>query len=58
MVPIYGTSQWTAAGTFRYGAKPEIPEFFVFLFSVFLQPVQVQTDFNQERQYTYNATLW
>jgi len=38
--------------------KPKIPNFCVFLISVFIQPVQVQTDFNQERQYTYNATLW
>ena len=27
MVPIYGTCQWTAAGTFRYGAKAEKQEF-------------------------------
>jgi hypothetical protein len=27
MVPIYGTCQWTAAGTFRYGAKAENQEF-------------------------------
>jgi hypothetical protein len=27
MVPVYGTCQWTAAGTFRYGAKAENPEF-------------------------------
>jgi threonine/homoserine/homoserine lactone efflux protein len=28
------------------------PNLYVFLISVFLLPVQVQTDFNQERQYT------
>jgi len=27
VVPICGTCQWTAAGTFRYGAKGENPEF-------------------------------
>ena len=27
MVPIYVTCQWIAAGTFRYGAKAENPEF-------------------------------
>ena len=27
MVHIYGTCQWTAAVTFRYGAKSENPEF-------------------------------
>jgi len=27
VVPIYGISQWTAAGTFRYGAKAEKPKF-------------------------------
>jgi hypothetical protein len=37
--------------------KPKIPNFCVFLIIVFIQPVQVQTDFNQERQYTYNAAL-
>jgi hypothetical protein len=38
--------------------NPKIRNLYVFLISVFLQPVQVQTDFNQESQYTYNATLW
>jgi len=50
MVPIYGTCQWTAASTFRYGAKAETPNFWVILFSVFLQPVQEtdrQTDCNE-----------
>jgi len=27
MVPIYGTCQWTAAGTFSFGAKAEKQEF-------------------------------
>ena len=36
-------------GTVR---KPKNQNIYVFLISVFLQPVQVQTDFNQERQYT------
>jgi hypothetical protein len=27
MVPIYGACQWTAAGTFKYGAKAKNPEF-------------------------------
>jgi hypothetical protein len=37
--------------------KPKHQNFYVFLISVFLQPVHVQIAFNQERQYTYNATL-
>jgi hypothetical protein len=31
--------------------------FSIILISQFFQPLQVQTDFNKERQYTYNATL-
>jgi len=27
MVPLYGTCQWTASDTFRYGAKAEKQEF-------------------------------
>jgi len=38
--------------------KPKNPNFSIILINVFLQPVQGQTDFNQERQYTYKATLW
>jgi hypothetical protein len=49
MVPIYGTCYWIAAGTFRYGAKAETPNFWVILFSVFLQPVQ-ETDRQADRQ--------
>jgi len=45
VVPIYSTYQWTSAGTFRYDAKAENPEILYILISVFLQPVQVQTDF-------------
>jgi hypothetical protein len=37
--------------------KPKIPNFSIILISEFLQPVQIQTDFNQEKQYTYIATL-
>jgi hypothetical protein len=37
--------------------KPKNPNFSIILISEFFQPVQVQTDFNQDRQYTYNATL-
>ena len=44
MVPIYSTCYWTAAGTFRYGAKAEILKFWVILMCVFLKPVQIQTD--------------
>jgi hypothetical protein len=48
MVPVSGESL-VRLGTVR---NPKTPNFCVFLISVFLQPVQVQTDFNQERQYT------
>jgi hypothetical protein len=37
--------------------KPKNQNFCILLNSVFLQPVQVQTDFNHDGQYTYNATL-
>jgi len=44
MVPIYGTCEWTTAGTFRYGAKAEIPKFWVIFIRVFLQWVQIKTE--------------
>ena len=37
--------------------KSRTPNFFILLINVFLQPVQVQTDFNNETRYSYNATL-
>jgi len=48
MVPVSG-QPLVRLGTVR---NPKNPNIYVFLISVFLQPVQVQTDFNQERQYT------
>jgi hypothetical protein len=57
MVPIYGTCQWTAAVRLDMVQKPKNPNFLTFLISEFFHPVQIQTDFNQDRKYTYNATL-
>jgi hypothetical protein len=51
MVHIYGACQWTPAGTFRNYAETEIPNFWVILIRVFLQPVPVQANkqtFKQE----------
>jgi hypothetical protein len=53
MVPVHG-QPLVRLGMVR---NPKNLNFYVFLIIVFLQPVQVQTDFNQEKQYTYNATL-
>jgi len=36
VVPIYSICQWTAVGTFRYGAESETPKFLVILIRVFL----------------------
>ena len=57
VVSIYRTCQWTAAVRLDIMQKPKNPNFSTFLINEFSQPARVQTDFNQERQYAYNATL-